>query len=63
VAHFAPGQIRWQGLALGFLQLCVTCFLAQRFELLRQNLKINVGVFFEEAPSVCVELLGLGGKA
>jgi len=63
VAHFAPGQIRWQGLALGLLRLRVTCFLAQRFEFLRQDLKINVGVFFEEAPLVCVELLGLGGKA
>ena len=37
VAHFAPGQIRWQGLALGLLRLRVACLVAQRFEFLGQG--------------------------
>jgi hypothetical protein len=37
VAHFPPGQIRRQGLALGHLRLRVTCFVAQRFRFLRDQ--------------------------
>jgi len=48
VAHFAPGQIRWQGLALRLLRLRVACLLAQRFEFLGQGLDVSIAVLLEE---------------